>query len=100
VIAYTVARRTSEIGLRIALGASHGNVLWLVLREAGLLTLAESLSACLWRWRSAPGSISVIRLTATDPITYAGGAVLLAAIALLAGYLPGRRAPASIRSFP
>jgi predicted permease len=93
VIAYTVARRTSEIGLRIALGASHGNVLWLVLREAGLLTLAGiAIGVPVALALSRLVQSQLFGLTATDPITYAAAAVLLAAIALLAGYLPGRRA--------
>jgi predicted permease len=93
VIAYTVARRTAEIGVRIALGASRGGVLWLVLREAGLLALAGIAIG-------VPAALALSRLvrsqlfgiTAADPITFAAAGVLLAAIALLAGYLPGRRA--------
>ncbi|MGA2326600.1 MAG: ABC transporter permease [Bryobacteraceae bacterium] len=93
VIAYTVARRTSEIGVRIALGASRGGVLWLVMKEAGLLALAGIAVG-------VPVALALSRLvqsqlfgiTAADPITFAAAGVLLAAIALLAGYLPGRRA--------
>lgn len=93
VIAYTVARRTSEIGLRIALGATRGGVLWLVLKEASLLALAGIALG-------VPAAFALTRLvqsqlfgiTPSDPFTFAAAGVLLAAIALLAGYLPGRRA--------
>jgi predicted permease len=93
VIAYTVARRTSEIGVRIALGASRNNVLWLVLKEASLLALAGiaiGVPAALGLSRLVQSQL--FGLTATDPLTFIAAAVLLAAIALLAGYLPGRRA--------
>jgi ABC-type antimicrobial peptide transport system permease subunit len=93
VIAYTMARRTAEIGVRIALGASRNSVLWLVLKEAGLLALAGIASG-------VPVALALSRLvqsqlfgiTAADPITLAAAGLVLAAIALLAGYLPGRRA--------
>jgi predicted permease len=93
VIAYTMARRTAEIGVRIALGASRNSVLLLVLKEASLLALAGIAIG-------VPVALALSRLiqsqlfgiTAADPVTFAAAGVLLAAIALLAGYLPGRRA--------
>ena len=93
VIAYTVARRTSEIGVRIALGASRGGVLWLVLKEAGLLALAGiavGVPAALAFSRLVKSQL--FDISAADPITFAAAGLLLAAIALLAGYIPGRRA--------
>jgi predicted permease len=93
VIAYTVARRTAEIGVRIALGASRGGVLWLVLREAGLLALAGiAIGVPVALALSRLVQSQLFGIAAADPITLAAASLLLAAIALLAGYLPGRRA--------
>jgi predicted permease len=93
VIAYTVARRTSEIGLRMALGATRAGVLWLVLQEAGLLALAGiALGAPVAFALSRLVESQLFGITPSDPLTFAAAGALLAAIALLAGYLPGRRA--------
>ncbi|HLJ78298.1 MAG TPA: FtsX-like permease family protein, partial [Acidobacteriaceae bacterium] len=93
VIAYSVSRRTQEIGIRMALGASRGRVqstvLARTLRLAGLGLIAGvggSLAA-------AHAIASLLYGTAaTDPLTYAGMVALLLLVALLAGYLPARRA--------
>lgn len=93
VLAYTVARRTAEIGLRIALGATRGAVLNLVIREAGMLALA-GIAAGL------PASLALSRfvesqlfgVTGSDPAIFAGAALALAAVALLAACIPGLRA--------
>jgi predicted permease len=93
VIAYGVARRTSEFGVRMALGASRSSVVRLVLKEAGLVALAGIAIG-------VPAALALSRLvasqlfgvTATDPVTFAAAGLLLAAVALLAGYVPGRRA--------
>jgi ABC-type antimicrobial peptide transport system permease subunit len=93
VMAYSVARRTGEIGVRMALGASPGNVLRLVLGQ-GLWTTAAGITVGIL------GSFALTRtmesllfgLSPTDPVTFAGIALLLAFVALLASYIPARRA--------
>jgi predicted permease len=93
VLAYSVARRTSEIGLRMALGAMPGQVTWSILRQT-LWLVAIGLAAGI------PASIFLAKLvenlfygvTPTDALTQAAAAALLAAVALLASYLPARRA--------
>ncbi|HKN35712.1 MAG TPA: ABC transporter permease [Terriglobales bacterium] len=93
VIAYSVSRRTSEIGLRMALGATPASVLRLVLRQ-GMVVAAVGLVLGIF------ASIAVTRtlqsmlfaLTATDPTTFAAVVGLLLLVALLACYLPARRA--------
>jgi predicted permease len=93
IVAYTVARRTSEIGVRIALGASRARVLGLVLKEAAALAgagLAIGVPAALALSRLVEAQLFGIK--AADPLTFIAGGAVLAVIALLAGYLPGRRA--------
>jgi putative ABC transport system permease protein len=93
VIAYSVAQRTHEIGVRMALGASRGNVLSMVLNRgvqltligiaigvAGALALAQIISAMLYE------------IPPRDPATYFVVCVTLGAVALLASYLPALRA--------
>jgi len=93
VMAYSVSRRTREFGVRIALGATSGNVLRMVLGQgmrtivigvaigiAGSFVLTKTVSSLLFG------------VTATDPITFVGVTLLLIAVALLACYIPARRA--------
>jgi len=92
-MSYTVMRRTSEIGIRIALGAWRGEMLWMVLRETVLLVLmgvAIGLPASIATTRFLQDYL--FELKPTDPATIAGAALMLAAIAVFAGYLPARRA--------
>jgi putative ABC transport system permease protein len=95
VIAYMVARRRNEIGVRIALGADRRQVIRLVLREA-LLLLAFGLTAglviALWAGRAA--STLLFGLPPYDPVSMSAAVALLAAIALAASYGPARRAAA------
>jgi predicted permease len=93
VISYGVARRRSEIGLRLALGAARGQVLGLVLRETLQLAtvgVALGLLGALAATRLAASQL--YGLTATDPLTVGAAIVVMAAVASLAGYMPARRA--------
>ncbi len=93
VMAYAVARRTREIGIRMALGAQAGNVLWLVLRETLLLVsigIAIGLPVALAVTRLTKGLL--FGLTANDPLTITLATSVMIAIAAMAGYLPARRA--------
>jgi predicted permease len=92
-MSYTVLRRTPEIGVRMALGATPASMVWMVLREC-LAVVLTGLAIGL------AGSFAVVRLIAgllyglspMDPLTFAGGVVLLFTISLLAGGIPSRRA--------
>jgi putative ABC transport system permease protein len=93
VLSYTVARRTREMGVRIALGASTGNVLGLVLRQAmGTAVTGVVLGAVgafvLMRFMQS----MLFEVSAEDPLTFAAVGALLLAVALLASYTPARRA--------
>jgi predicted permease len=93
VIAYTVARRTAEIGIRMALGALPRSVLGLVLREAGALVLAGiaiGLPAALAVSRLVESQLFGIK--AHDPLVFALATLGLCAVGLLAGFIPARRA--------
>jgi predicted permease len=93
VMAYAVSRRTREIGIRMALGAQAGDILWLVLCETLLLVsigLAIGLPAALAATRLTRGML--FGLTENDPLTIALATLVMMAIAAMAGYLPARRA--------
>jgi ABC-type antimicrobial peptide transport system permease subunit len=92
-LGYTVARRTSEIGIRVALGAQRSQVLWLVMRDA-LLMVA---------WGAAlgfPAAVAASRVVSsmlfgvkgTDVSTVMSAAAILVLVGALAGFLPARRA--------
>jgi ABC-type antimicrobial peptide transport system permease subunit len=93
VMSYVVGQRSNELGLRMALGASPSDVLRLVLRQALTLAGAGILIGLA-------GAVVVTQLLAsmlfgvkaTDPMTYAGVVVLLGIVALVASYVPARRA--------
>ena len=93
VMSYGVARRTNEIGIRMALGARGLSVLWLVLREA-LLLVAIGLVIGLVAARALTKTAASLlyELQPNDPLTIALATLLLATVALLAGYFPARRA--------
>ena len=96
VMSYTVARRTREIGIRIALGADRSEVIVMVLREVALLTglgIALGLPGA-YAVGLAAGS-QLFGLSPLDPVSLAGSALILACVGLLAGYLPARRAAAT-----
>jgi predicted permease len=93
VMAYTVARRTREIGVRMALGAVQGDVIWLVMREVLTLVslgLAIGLAAA-WGLNRLVGN-QLYGISATDPATIVAAVALLGVVAALAGYIPARRA--------
>jgi len=93
VLAYSVAQRTSEIGLRMALGAQPRQVLGLVLKQGMLLALIGAAVGVLVALPVARMAGSLLYgVSATDPLTYAGITLLLMGIALLACYLPAHRA--------
>jgi ABC-type antimicrobial peptide transport system permease subunit len=93
VMSYGVARRTNEIGIRIALGARGRSVLWLVLREALVLVsigLVVGVLASLAVTKTAASLL--FELKPNDPLTITLATLLLSLVALVAGYLPARRA--------
>ncbi len=93
VLSYAVAQRTREIGIRMALGAEARTVLALVIRQAMILAaigIAAGLAAALALSETLQNMLFGIR--PRDPVTFAAVAALLAAVALVASYLPARRA--------
>jgi putative ABC transport system permease protein len=93
VMAYSVAERTREIGIRMAMGAQAQDVLKLVLKQGAAVTLMGiglGLVAALAVTRVI--SSFLFGVSATDPITFAGIALLLGVVALVACYIPARRA--------
>jgi len=93
VMSYAVAQRTKEIGIRMALGARRPDVLALVVRQGMTLVLmgiAAGTLLSLGMTRLISGML--FGITATDPLTFAGVAVLLGTVAFFANYLPARRA--------
>jgi putative ABC transport system permease protein len=93
VVAFFVTRRTQEIGIRMAIGAQRGDVLRLVLGEGArmaALGIAIGIVASLAVTRLV--SSLLFGISATDPLTFSGVALLLSLVALAAAYIPARRA--------
>ena len=93
VMTYAVSQRTREIGIRMALGAQIGDVLRLIVRQGMRLVvigivLGLACALALTRWLES----LLLGVGTADPLTFAGVAMLLVAVALLACYLPARRA--------
>lgn len=92
-ISYSVVQRTHEIGIRAALGASRVDVVKMILKVGAVMAAAGLVLGFI-------GALALTRLLATllfgvgarDPLTIAGVGVILAAVALIASYLPARRA--------
>jgi predicted permease len=93
VMAYTVAQRTREVGIRMALGAARGNVIWMVMREVLFLVaigVAAGVIAALALTRVVQSQL--FGLTPHDPLTLAFATAALAFVACAAGYIPALRA--------
>jgi len=93
VLAFLVSKRTREIGIRVALGAQRSHVLWLVLKEGAKftavgITLGLAAAFAVTRWLSS----ELYGVSASDPFTYVGVALLMALMSMLACYVPARRA--------
>jgi putative ABC transport system permease protein len=93
VMAYVVAQRTNEIGVRMALGATRGNVVWMVLRRAGGLMIAGLAIGGIGAWYLSAGvKMFLFEVQPNDVRIFAGALAVLACAALLASALPARRA--------
>jgi ABC-type antimicrobial peptide transport system permease subunit len=92
-LSYAVARRTSEIGVRMALGAGRSNVLWLILREILVLV---AIGIAIGVPIALAGNRLVVKLvyelSPADPLSLIAAIAMLSVIALVAGYLPARKA--------
>ncbi|HSC29220.1 MAG TPA: ABC transporter permease [Vicinamibacterales bacterium] len=93
VIAYAVARRTREIGIRMALGAAPGSVMGMVMRQGLSVAAAGLLVGAGLSWLAARAIASgLYGVGVGDPAAWAGAAAILLAAAALANYVPARRA--------
>ena len=92
-ISYGISRRVSELGLRMALGADRGTVLWMVLREALALVLIGALIGLVLALLAGRSMRTLLyNVPAADPWAFTIGAVILVAVAAVAAYLPAHRA--------
>jgi putative ABC transport system permease protein len=93
VLAFLVSKRTREIGIRIALGAQRGDVLWLILKEGAKFSLAGIGLGLAGAFIVTRGLASELYgIGPMDPVTYVGVALVMAVVTLLACYIPARRA--------
>jgi putative ABC transport system permease protein len=93
VLSFLVSKRTREIGIRMALGAQRRDVLWLVMKEGAKfsltgITLGLAAAFAVTRLLSS----ELYGISPMDPFTYAGVAIVMAVVTLLASYVPTRRA--------
>jgi ABC-type antimicrobial peptide transport system permease subunit len=92
-MAYTVAQRTREIGVRMALGAVRGDVVRLVMREVFLLVAAGVAVGLAAAWTlNRVFASQLYGISPTDPTTIVASVAALGFVALIAGYVPARRA--------
>jgi putative ABC transport system permease protein len=92
VISYTVAQRTREVGIRMTLGAQSADVLRLLIKQGMTLVILGVTLGLLGSFALTRVMTSLLfDVSASDPLTYAGAALLLSSLALLACYLPARR---------
>ena len=95
VISYTVTQRTRELGIRIALGATHDRVVRLVLGQGAGLTIIGIVTGLLGAyWLTHLLSALLYAVAATDVATFATVAAVLLAVSVCATYVPARRAAA------
>ena len=93
VLAYTVAQRTREIGLRMALGAAPGRVRVMVLRQVAWMTLVGGLIGVIAAYYAGSAAGSVLyEMKPNDPVVFASAIALLTLVALVAGLIPAHRA--------
>jgi predicted permease len=93
VLAYTVAQRTREIGVRMALGADGGRVRMMVLRQVGLMTLIGGIIGIAGALALGKAAASLLfGLKGHDPLVVVAAALALTVVAFVAGYIPARRA--------
>jgi predicted lysophospholipase L1 biosynthesis ABC-type transport system permease subunit len=92
-IQYSIATRTQEIGIRMAIGAEAGGIFRMILGEGMKLTLTGLMPGLLGAlWLSQASSGLLFGVTPTDPLTFIVAAILLIAVAIAACYFPARRA--------
>jgi ABC-type antimicrobial peptide transport system permease subunit len=93
VIAYSVARRTREIGIRMALGARKGSVLQLIMRQGLAVAGTGLLAGCVLAFVASRAMAGVLyEVSTTDPIAWGSAATVLLTVAAVANLLPARRA--------
>jgi putative ABC transport system permease protein len=92
-MSYSVAQRTNEIGIRLALGAQSRDVLWMVVKQGSVLIGLGLAIGLLGAYAATRVIASLLfGVTAKDPVTFAAVALLLGGVALLACYVPAWRA--------
>jgi predicted permease len=93
VLAYTVSQRTREIGVRMALGADGGNVRRMVLRQVGTITIIGALVGLAGAVALGRAAQSLLfEMGGNDPLVFVSGTLLLAFVALAAGFVPAQKA--------
>jgi ABC-type antimicrobial peptide transport system permease subunit len=93
ILAYSTARRTREIGVRMALGARRGTVVGLIIRETVVLAGCAIAATIPFTLLAAHAIRSeLFGVTFVDPAVYASGILSIGLVAVLAGYIPARRA--------
>ena len=92
-LSYSVSQRSQEIGVRVALGAGHREILMLVVGQGLLLTAIGIVTGCVLAGAAMPAARSLLfKVSPFDPLTFGGVAIFLGTVAALASYLPARRA--------
>jgi ABC-type antimicrobial peptide transport system permease subunit len=93
VLAYSVAQRTKEMGIRMALGADSRRIVAIVLTQVGVMTLVGAALGAVAAIALGRGARSLLfGIAGSDPVVVAAAAALLALVAFAAGYVPARRA--------